>query len=75
MTKNKKNAPLDKYLEFVNIAFQMAVIIGAALLLGIWLDNKFPNKFSGFTIGITLLGVFVALFQVIRKVSRMSKEE
>lgn len=75
MAKNKKNAPLDKYLEFVNIAFQMAIIIGAALLLGMWLDKKFPNKFSGFTIGITLLGVFVALYQVIRKVSRMSKEE
>jgi len=53
----------------------MAIIIGAALLLGMWLDKKFPNKFSGFTIGITLLGVFVALFQVIRKVSRMSKEQ
>jgi hypothetical protein len=27
MTKNKQNGPRDKYLEFVNIAFQMGIII------------------------------------------------
>ncbi len=75
MNKNKTNAPLNKYLEFVNIAFQMGIIIAAGVLLGIWLDKKFPNDFSGFTIGISLLGVFIALFQVIRRVIKMSKED
>ncbi|MFO8146619.1 MAG: AtpZ/AtpI family protein [Bacteroidota bacterium] len=74
MNKKKANAPLNKYLEFVNIAFQMGIIIAAGVLLGIWLDKKFPNDFSGFTIGISLLGVFIALFQVIRRVIKMSKE-
>lgn len=73
MNKNKTNAPLNKYLEFVNIAFQMGIIIAAGVLLGIWLDKKFPNDFSGFTIGISLLGVFIALYQVIRRVIKMSK--
>lgn len=72
---NQKKEPPNKYLEFVNIAIQMGVIIAAGVFLGIWLDTKVPNDFSGFTIGISLLGVFVALYQVIRKVSRMSKEE
>jgi len=53
----------------------MGIIIAAGVFLGIWLDGKFPNNFSGFTIGISLLGVFIALFQVIRKVSRMSKDD
>ena len=75
MNKNKPNAPLDKYLEFVNIAFQMGIIIAAGVLLGIWLDKKFPNDFSGFTIGVSLLGVFIALYQVIRRVIKMSKED
>ena len=75
MTKNKPNVPLNKYLEFVNIAFQMGIIIAAGVLLGIWLDKKFPNDFSGFTIGVSLLGVFIALYQVISRVIKMSKED
>ncbi|CAM4083282.1 AtpZ/AtpI family protein [Gillisia limnaea] len=75
MSKNKTNDPLNKYLEFVNIAFQMGIIIAAGVLLGIWLDKKVPNDFSGFTIGVSLLGVFIALYQVIRRVMKMSKED
>ncbi|HSJ12236.1 MAG TPA: AtpZ/AtpI family protein [Gillisia sp.] len=75
MTKSKRNAPHDKYLEFVNIAIQMGVIIAAGVFAGIWLDKKYPNEFSGFTIGISLLGVFIALYLVIRKVTQMSKDD
>jgi len=75
MTKNKRNAPRDKYLEFVNIAIQMGVIIAAGVFAGIWLDKRYPNEFSGFTIGISLLGVFIALYMVIRKVTQMSKDD
>jgi ATP synthase protein I len=69
-----KNLP-NKYLEFINIAFQMGLIIGGGVLLGIWLDKKVPNNFSGFTIGISLLGVFIALYLVIRRVSQISKDD
>src|SRR5690606_39072485 len=73
MTKNKPKGPRDKYLEFVNIAFQMGIVIGAGVYSGIWLDRKYPNDFSGFTIGISLLGVFISLYMVIRKVMQVSK--
>jgi ATP synthase protein I len=75
MVKNKRNAPHDKYLEFVNIAIQMGIIIAAGVFLGIWLDREYPNEYSAFTVGISLLGVFIALYQVIRKVIQMSKDE
>lgn len=75
MDKNKRNAPRDKYLEFVNIALQMGLIIAAGVYAGIWLDGKYPNDFSGFTIGFSLLGVFIALYMVIRKVMQMSKDD
>lgn len=74
MPNPKKEQP-SKYLEFVNIAVQMGLIIAAGVFLGIWLDTKFPNEFSGFTIGVSLLGVFIALYQVIRKVTRLSKDD
>ncbi|MDT0649283.1 AtpZ/AtpI family protein [Autumnicola edwardsiae] len=64
-----------KYLHLINIAFQMGIIIAAGVFLGIWLDGKFPNKYSGFTIGVSLLGVFVALYQVYRGISDMNKDE
>jgi uncharacterized membrane protein YfcA len=64
-----------KYLHLINIAFQMGIIIAAGVFLGIWLDGKFPNKYSAFTIGVSLLGVFVALYQVYRGISDMNKDE
>ncbi|APU68070.1 MAG: AtpZ/AtpI family protein [Bacteroidota bacterium] len=69
-----KNDRRNKYLQFVNIAFQMGIIIAAGVLIGIWLDGKFPNKFSGFTISISLIGVFVALYQVYRSVKNLNED-
>ncbi len=53
----------------------MAIIITGAVFLGIWLDEKFPNKFSAYTISVSLLGIFIALFQVIRSVKNISKDD
>ena len=75
MPQNQRNKPPDKYLEFVNIAIQMGVVIAAGVFLGIWLDGKYPNSFSGFTIGFSLLGVFIALYLVIKRVSQLSKDD
>lgn len=70
----KKNQ-LNKYLRFVNIAFQMSIIITAGVFLGRWLDQEYPNKFSGFTIFFSLFGVFTALYQVMRSLNGLDKEE
>lgn len=70
-----KKDNLNKYLVFVNIAFQMGIIIAGGVLLGIWLDGKFPNKYSAFTISLSLLGVFIALYQVYRSVVKISEED
>ncbi|MFD1094484.1 AtpZ/AtpI family protein [Salegentibacter chungangensis] len=70
-----KNENRNKYMGLINIAFQMGIIIAAGVFLGIWLDEKFPNKYSAFTIGVSLLGVFIALYQVYRSISEMSKDD
>lgn len=72
--KMKKNRP-DKYLVYVNIAFQMGIIIAAGVFGGIWLDEKFPNKYSAFTISLSLLGVFVALYQVFRGLKDLGEDD
>ena len=71
MKKDQRN----KYLGFVNIAFQMGISIGAGVFLGIWLDEKFPNKYSAYTIIFSLLGVFIALYQVFRAVKDLNDDE
>lgn len=69
--KNKRN----KWLALTSIPIQMLVIIYLAFKLGNWLDEnyKFENELA--TKVVTLLGVFVALYQVINQVNQINKNE
>ena len=71
MKKNQRN----KYLGLVNIAFQMGIIIAVGVFAGIWLDEKFPNKYSAYTIIFSLLGVFIALYQVYKAVKDLNEDD
>lgn len=53
----------------------MAIVIGAGTYLGVWLDEKYPNNFSAFTIVFSLLSVFAALYNVVRQVKALNKKE
>ena len=74
MEENKKpeNSP-NKWVVFMNIPFQMGIIIFALTYLGMWLDEKYTDS-SVFTIVLSLLSVFIALFNVIRQVKNINKE-
>ena len=63
--KNKKDNQPNAWLYFTAIGFQMAIVIGGAVWLGIWLDENFTENSKVFTIVLSLLGIFVALAQVI----------
>lgn len=49
----------------------MGVIICAGVFLGMWLDEKTENTGSLFTIVLSLLSVFIALYNVIRQVKNL----
>ena len=72
MTK-KKNSH-NKWLQLINIPFQMGVIIIAFSFLGKWIDEKYLLE-NIFTIIFTLFGVFLALYNVISQVNKMNKDE
>ncbi|WP_306351306.1 AtpZ/AtpI family protein [Flavobacterium sp. '19STA2R22 D10 B1'] len=72
---NPKKKPLNAYLKFSAIAFQMGIIIAGGTFLGVWLDKKFPNEFSGFTIVGSLLAVFIALYIVIKQLQQINKDK
>ncbi|UNY99689.1 AtpZ/AtpI family protein [Zhouia spongiae] len=71
---NRKNQ-LNNWIKFSNIGLQMAIVIGAGTYLGVWLDEKYPNNFSAFTIVFSLLSVFAALYNVVRQVKALNKKE
>ncbi len=55
--------------KYSGIAVQMFAIIGLSTWAGVWLDGHFQSKTPWYTVGLTLGGIFLALYQVIRSVS------
>ena len=62
---------LQGVMKYSGLAFQMLAIIGGSAWLGTWLDGRL-NTQPWLTIGLLLLGVFLAVFQVIRSLTKES---
>ena len=74
MENNNNPKQSNKWLVMMNIPFQMGVIIFCFTYLGMWLDEKYTNS-SIFTIILSLLAVFIALYNVIGQVKNLNKED
>jgi hypothetical protein len=72
--KTNKNQT-NKWLALINIPIQMGIIIFVFSYFGKWLDEKFENSSNIYTKIITLLGVFIALYNVIRQVNQLNKND
>ncbi|HEA29833.1 MAG TPA: AtpZ/AtpI family protein [Leeuwenhoekiella sp.] len=73
MDGKKPKSPLKNWVVMTGMAFQMGIIIALGVIFGIWLDGKFPNQYQAFTIIFSLLGVFAALYTVIKQVNNLNK--
>ncbi|NEV92849.1 AtpZ/AtpI family protein [Psychroflexus sp. YR1-1] len=62
---SKNNRQPNPWLYFTGIGLQMAIVIAGSVFLGIWLDKTYTDSSRLFTIVLSLLGIFVALIQVI----------
>jgi len=56
--------------KYSGLGFQMLAIIGIGAFAGIKLDAYFHTRNPWFTISLMLLGVVVALYQIIRSLTR-----
>lgn len=74
MTENNepKNRSNTKWLALMGIPFQMGIIIFLFTYLGMWLDEKYSEDSAVFTIVLSLLSVFIALYNVIRQVKNLN---
>ncbi len=72
---NSNNKQSNKWLALINIPFQMGIIIFLFSFFGKWLDEKYGNSTNIFTKTIILVGVFLALYNVIRQVNQLNKND
>ena len=74
MGKDKEHRKSD-YLRFSSLGFQMAITIGLGAWAGTYLDNRFQTEKPYYSIGIILVAIAIALYQVINEVMQMSKDD
>ena len=78
MPSNKDNKDLDPKKQLKNvaqlsgIAIQMGVTIYLFVLLGKWLDATYNNGEKLYIIIMTLLGVGISLYVVLKQVNRIN---
>ena len=69
---SKKQKPKKKrlrnYARFSSLTTQMAVIIAAGTFFGDYLDKKTTSDIPIYTIVLSLLSIFLALYYVLKKI-------
>ena len=71
--QNKKNA--TKWLGLINIPIQMGIIIFVFYKFGFWLDANFNNPKVYYFKVFTIIGVFLALYNVYKQVTEIGKNQ
>lgn len=58
--KLRKNQ-LDNFIRYSSLGFEMMAIIGAGTFAGYKIDEWLENKFKGFTLGLMIFSVVLAI--------------
>ena len=70
---NQEKKNYNKWLALINIPIQMGAIIFLFYKLGFWLDENYTSPKMYYYKIVTLLGVFLALYNVYRQVNAIGK--
>lgn len=71
----KRKERLNSYARFSGVGFQMLAIIALGVWGGIKLDETYPNDYQTFTIICSLASIAVALYTVIKQVTKFSNKK
>ncbi len=66
MSISNKN-PVNNYIKYSSLAFQMGIIIFASTFGGLKLDDYLDWQFPVFTLIFSVLSVFLALYLALRE--------
>lgn len=63
MKKKKLHTPkkVNPFIRYSSLGFEMMTIIGGLTFLGFKIDQWMENEFKGFTFGLLVLSVIVAI--------------
>ena len=70
----KQKEQLNKYLRVSGAGFQMLATIALGVFIGYKLDERYSNDQQIYTVIFSLLFIGIALYSVIKQVSKISKE-
>jgi len=73
--KPNKKKQASKWLALINIPIQMGVIIFLFSYAGNWLDENHPNPKVYYNKILVMIGVGLALYNVIRQVNEINKSQ
>jgi len=59
-SQNKKST-IDNFIRYSSLGFEMMAIIGILTFAGYKIDQWMKNDFKGFTLGLMILSVIVAI--------------
>lgn len=71
---NQEKKSYNKWLALINIPLQMGVVIFLSYKFGFWLDENYPNEKVYYYKILTMLGVFLALYNVYRQVNEIGNK-
>lgn len=72
MDNPKKKKQLNKYLQLTGVAIQMGVTIYLGVYFGKWLDVYFETNNKTYTIILTLLALFAAIWSVLAQLKNIN---
>jgi len=72
MGENPKKKQPNRWMALITIPFQMGIIIYGFYYLGSWLEEKYHSQDELYIKIFTMLGVFVAIYNVIRQVKQLN---
>lgn len=70
---NPKKQPNNKWMQLITIPFQMGFVIFIFHYLGQYLDKK--NETDYYVKVLTMVGVFLSLYYVIKQVNQLNKDK
>lgn len=71
MESKKPKKQLNKYIRLTGVGLQMGITIYLAVYLGKWLDVKYPNENNIYTIILTLLGLVLSFYSLLKQVKNI----
>ena len=73
--ENKPKKKQPRFLALTGIAFQMGITIYLFATLGKFLDKKYSVEENYWTIGLTLAGVALSFYNLLRQVNKLNDSE